>query len=65
MHSSGMRTVRSSTRLLGGGSASVHAGIHPMGLGLDTPLGLGLDTPLGRHPIRPGPGNPPCEQNDR
>ena len=44
-----MRTVRSSSRLLGGGrglAASVHAGIHiSMGLGLDTPPGLGLDTP--------------------
>ena len=30
MHSSKMRTVRNSSRLLGGGwSASVHAGIHP------------------------------------
>ena len=56
MHSSRMRTVRSSSRLLGGLSASVHAGIqspilgpgHPPDLGVDTPWadtpGLGLDT---------------------
>ena len=38
MHSSRMRTARSSSRLLGV-SASVHAGIHlfPPGLGLNTP----------------------------
>ena len=29
----------------GGCSASVHAGIHPMGVGLETPLGVGLETP--------------------
>ena len=54
MHSSRMRTARSSSRLLGGGgSASVHARIHPPGLGLDT-------TPLG-----PGPGHPPgCGPED-
>ena len=32
-----MRTDHSSSRLLGGGvSASVHAGIHPLGVGLET-----------------------------
>ena len=55
MHSSKMRTTRSSSRQLcvcGGGSASVHAGIHPPGVGLETPpLGVGLETP---HP----PPNP-------
>ena len=36
MHSSKMRTARSSSRMLGrGGSASVHAGILPPGVGLD------------------------------
>ena len=38
MHSSRMHTARSNSHLLGGVSASVHAGIHPPGLGLDTPL---------------------------
>ena len=68
MHSSRMPTVRSSSRLLGG-SASVHAGIHPPTPGPGPP------------PPRPGPGDsgqtpqpprwvwawrpPPCEQNDR
>ena len=48
MHSSRIRTARSSSRLLGRGvSASVHAGIHPLGLGLDTPLVLGLKPPPG------------------
>ena len=45
-----MRTVRSISRLLGGGghgSASVHAGIHPLGLALEPPS------------PRPGPGHPP------
>ena len=56
MHSSRMRTDRSSSRLLGVGgeevSASVHAGIH-------TPPGLGLETPPARPPNLPhmyGPG---------
>ena len=44
MHSSRMRTVHSSSCLLGG-SASMHAGKHsPTGLGLD-PHPLGLDPP--------------------
>ena len=57
MHSSRMRTVRSSSRLLGGGmSASVHAGIHthtwpgpghPPGLGLEAPLARPSNLPLG------------------
>ena len=52
MHSSRMRTVRSSSHLLGRGvSALVHAGIHPLGLGLDTPM------PGPGHPM-PGPGHP-------
>ena len=33
MHSSRMCTTRSSSRLVGGGAASVHAGIHPLGPG--------------------------------
>ena len=64
MHSSRMRTARSSSRLLGG-SASVHAGIHtpppPEGLDLD-PQDVGLDTPLARPPnlpFGPGPRHPP------
>ena len=36
MYSSRMHTARSSSRLRGG-SASVHAGIHPPGVGLETP----------------------------
>ena len=53
MHSSRMRTVRSSSRLLGGVSASVHAGIHT------PPLCLGLDTrPPRQTPPEPGPGPP-------
>ena len=37
MHSSRMRTARSSSRLQGGVPASVHAGIHPLGVDLETP----------------------------
>ena len=61
MHSSRMRAVRSSSRLLGGGvSASVHAGIHTPsrpGPGPSPPPGLGLETPH----LLPGygPGDPP------
>ena len=68
MHSSRMRTARSSSRLLGGGgSASVHVGIPP-GVGLETPLVwawrppcVGLETPLGVawRPSGCGPGDPP------
>ena len=54
MHSSRMRTARSSGRLLGGGSASVHAGIPPSGCGPgDTPPSVGLETPLGQTPQLP------------
>ena len=42
MHSSRMHTARSSSD--GGGSASVHAGIHPLGVGLAPPPGVGLET---------------------
>ena len=42
-----MRTARSNSRLVGGGSASVHAGIHPPVLGLD---------PSGQTPNLPPPG---------
>ena len=60
MHSSRMCTVRSSSHLLheGGGSASVHAGIHPPHLSLDSPTGLGLEIPLARPPTSP-PGMDP------
>ena len=54
MHSSGMRTVRSSSRLSRVGSASVHAGI-PAPPQEQTP-------PWTRHPREqtlPGPGTPP------
>ena len=44
MHSSRMRTARSSSRQPGG-SASVHAGIHPPGVGPEPPpAGVGLET---------------------
>ena len=55
-------------------STSVHAGIHPPGMGLDTPaawaclpghpypLGLGLDTPWA-DPLGLGLDTPPCGQN--
>ena len=53
----------------GGGSASVHAGIHPPGVGLETPRcgpgdppGVDLETPLARplnFPPGCGPGDPP------
>ena len=66
-----MRATRSSSRLLGGGSASVHSGIHPSGCGpgdpplarpLNFPPGVGLETPPGQTPQLPpgcGPGDPP------
>ena len=43
MHSSRMRTARSSSQVF----SSVHAGIHPLGVGLETPLGVGLEIPPG------------------
>ena len=49
MHSSRMHTTRS-----WGGAASVHAGIHPLGMGLETPPGVGLETPFPGC----GPGDP-------
>ena len=52
MHSSRMRTSRSSSHLLEGGSDSVHAGIPP-GVGLETPPVVSLETPP-----RWGPGDP-------
>ena len=73
MHSSRMRTTRSSSHQLGG-SASVHAGIHtPLGVGLEAPLVVGLETSPGCGPGDPlgvgletppngyGPGEPPCQ----
>ena len=39
-----MHTACSSSHQVGG-SASVHAEIHPPGVGLETPLGVGLETP--------------------
>ena len=65
-----MRTACSSSRR-GGGSASVHAGIHPLGVGLESPLGcgpadpspcMGLETPQARplkFPFWCGPADPP------
>ena len=67
-----MRTARSSSHRGGGGSASVHAGVHPPGcgpgdppgVGLENPPGMGLETPppqvwAWRHPLpRCGPGVP-------
>ena len=61
MHSSRMRTARSSSRLLGDRLPQCMLGYTPQGLGLDTPPelwatppglgldppGVGLDTPLG------------------
>ena len=41
-----MRTARSSSRLLGGVSTSVHAGIPP-GVGLEIPQARPLNFPLG------------------
>ena len=41
-----------------GVSASVHAGIHPPGLGLDTPPGVGLDSPPGVGLDTPWPDPP-------
>ena len=41
-----------------GMSASVHAGIHPLGLGLDTPQAWAWTPPLGRHPPEPGDRHP-------
>ena len=56
VHSSRMHTIHSSSRLLGGWvSVLVHAGIHPLRLGLDNPLGLGLDT----RKVWTPPGRPP------
>ena len=49
-----MHTACSSSCLLGV-SASVHAGIHPLGLGLDPP-GLDLDTPATSHNLTLGLG---------
>ena len=47
MHSSRMRTARTSSHR-GRGSASVHAGIHPQGVGLEIPQGVGLEIPQAR-----------------
>ena len=60
MHSNRMCTARSSSRLWGG-STSVHVGIPPLGVGLETPPGcgpghppgVGLDTPPGQTPQLP------------
>ena len=76
MHSSRMRTARSSSRLLGGLPQCI-LGYSPSGLGLETPLGVGLETPwlwdwtpLGvdldppgcgpGEPLGCGPGDPPA-----
>ena len=52
MYSSRMRTARSSSRLLEGVSASVHAGIPP-GLGLDPPQVWALIPPVWAWTIPP------------
>ena len=68
MHSSRMRTARSSSRLLGEGvSASVHAGIHTrprvwawrpsLGVGLETPPSVSLDPWV--WDLRPPPSQTP------
>ena len=69
MHSSRMRTIRSSSRLLRGGVClSACWDTHPPGLGLDTPtrpdpptspLGQGLDTPGQTPNLPPGSGPRP------
>ena len=58
MHSSRMRTAHSSSRQ--GQSASVHAGIDPPGVGLETPMGVAPPSqiPLNFPPLC-GPGNLP------
>ena len=60
-----MRTARSSSSLLRRVSASVHAGIHPLGLDLDPitpPPVVGLETTPSQTPQPPplgcGPGDP-------
>ena len=66
MHSSRMRTTRSSSRLLGkgegaGGCLPQCMLENPLGVGLDPPLGVGLETPPGQtHKLPPGcgPGDP-------
>ena len=63
MHSSRMRVARSSSRLLGGVSASVHVGMSiTPGEGLETPLplGVGLKTPQCGPEDPPGRGPPEC-----
>ena len=50
-----MSTARSSSHLLGVVSALVHAGIPPLGLGLDTPPGCGPGDP----PTQPDPPTSP------
>ena len=56
IHSSRIRTARSSSH---GGSASVHAGIHPpLGVGLETPPGECLETPPRVWACRPPQARP-------
>ena len=60
MHSSRMRTARSSSCLLGEGvSASVYAGIHPPGCGPGDPLGQTPQLPPGYGPEDSPPGQTP------
>ena len=53
MHSSRMRTARSSSRLLGGGVCLSACSDTPPGLGLDIPLGVGLEAFHGQTPNLP------------
>ena len=56
MHSSRMRTAHGSSHPWEGrGSASVHTGMYPLGVGLETPPDMGLETPLAR-PLNFSPG---------
>ena len=59
MHSSRMRTAHSSSRPLGGVSASVHAGINPPGPEPGDPPGVGLETPWPDPQPTPWPGPGP------
>ena len=61
MHSSRMRTVRSSGRLLEGGLPQCMLAYTPLGMGLDIPQPWAwtpLPGPGPGHPL-PGPGHPP------
>ena len=63
MHSSRMRTARSSSHLpVWGGGLPQCMLVYPLGVGLETPLGVSLETPLGvglETPSRPDPSISP------